>query len=180
MPAARSFTELLFWRRARKWSAAIFQQTANKPFARDERLCVQINDSSESVMSNMAEGFGRGTQEEFIRFLGYALGSLDETCSHLCAAYDRQYLSKDLFAELYGEGIEIRKLTVGFIRSMVLPRGGVRTQNRAKSWSNQVWEIYERVTGKPRPEMFAGSAADSSSRNGEPIEWRWSVLSTQY
>lgn len=171
MSAARSFTELLFWQRARKWSAAIFQQTKTKPFSLDQRLCVQINDSSESVMSNMAEGFGRGTQEEFITFLGYALGSLDETCSHLCAAYDRQYLSKELFAELYREGIAIRKLTVGFIRSMILPRGGVRSQSRTKSWSNQVWEIYERVTGKPRPDVFVSRASDlRSSGNGEPTD----------
>src|SRR5688500_1666356 len=124
MAAARHFTELLFWQRARKWSARIFWETKNAPFSHDQRLTVQINDSSESVMSNMAEGFGRGTQEEFGTFLGYSLGSLDETHSHLCAAYDRKYLSKQLFAELYGEGTEIRKLTVGFIRAMILPRGG--------------------------------------------------------
>ena len=57
--------------------------------------------STESVMANIAEGFGRGTQEEFITFLGYALGSLDETCSHLCAAYDREFLTKDQFAAFY-------------------------------------------------------------------------------
>ena len=51
-------------------------------------------------MSNMAEGFGRGTQEEFITFLGYAIGSLDESQSHLGAAYDRKHLTKDQFAEL--------------------------------------------------------------------------------
>jgi four helix bundle protein len=86
MPAARSFTDLIFWQRARQWSKDIFQRSLQRPFADDERLCRQINDSSESVMSNMAEGFGRGTQEEFITFLGYAIGSLDETRSHLCAA----------------------------------------------------------------------------------------------
>ena len=154
MSAARHFTELLFWQRARRWSADIFSLTQAAPFARDQRLTVQINDSSESVMSNMAEGFGRGTQQEFITFLGYALGSLDETQSHLCAAYDRKYLSKDQFAALYREGTAIRKLTVGFIRSMILPRGGVRTRAKSPSWSNQVWEIYERVTGKPRPPLF--------------------------
>src|SRR6266496_1214096 len=109
MAAARSFTDLIFWQRARKWSAAIFWRTQEQPFAKDQRLCVQINDSSESVMSNMAEGFGRGTQEEFITFLGYALGSLDETQSHLCAAYDRKFISKDEFANLYGGGNELRK-----------------------------------------------------------------------
>jgi four helix bundle protein len=154
MAAARCFTELRFWQRARKWSKVIFDYTQQKPFVRDDRLVIQINDSSESVMSNMAEGFGRGTQEEFIKFLGYAIGSLDETRSHLCAAYDRGYLDKNQFAQLFREGTEIRKLTVAFIRSMILPRGGVRMRGKRPSWSNQVWEIYERVTGKPRPPMF--------------------------
>src|SRR6476646_8476798 len=101
MSAARSFTDLLFWQRARQWSKDIFHLTENQPFAHDERLVRQINDSSESVMANMAEGFGRGTQEEFITFLGYSLGSLDETQSHLCAAYDQQYINKDAFGRLW-------------------------------------------------------------------------------
>src|SRR3990170_4335998 len=120
MAAARSFTDLLFWQRARQWSKDIFQHTQKPPFSKDQRLVVQINDSSESTFANMAEGFGRGTQEEFITFLGYSLGSLDETQSHLCAAYDRGYLGKDQFARLYREGTAIRKLTVAFIRAMVL------------------------------------------------------------
>ena len=169
MPAARSFTELQFWQRARKWSADIFRLTRESPFKTDQRLTVQINDSSESVMSNMAEGFGRGTQAEFIPFLGYALGSLDETQSHLCAAYDRGYLAKDQFAALYGEGTAIRKLTVAFIRAMILPRGGVRTRGKPKNWSDQVWEIYERTTGKPRPELFQTTQHDPPPpRNDRP------------
>jgi hypothetical protein len=102
-------------------------------------------------MSNIAEGFGRGTQEEFVVFLGYAIGSLMETQSHLCAAYDRKYLGKDEFAKLYAEGNELRKMIVGFIRSMVMPRSGVRNIRAAKSWSEKVSEIFERVTGKPPP-----------------------------
>jgi four helix bundle protein len=160
MAAARSFTDLLFWQRARQWSKDIFGLTQQPPFARDQRLVVQINDSSESTFANMAEGFGRGTQEEFITFLGYSLGSLDETQSHLCAAYDREWIDKDTFGTLWSEGIEIRKMTVGFIRSMIMPRGGVRTLGRPKSWSSRVWEIYERVTGEPRPEIFRDTEPD--------------------
>jgi len=169
MPAARSFTELKFWQRARAWSREIYHRTEQPRFARDQRLVVQINDSSESVMSNMAEGFGRGTQEEFIKFLGYALGSLDETQSHLCAAYDRQYLDKEAFADLFREGTAIRKLTVAFIRAMVLRRGGVSSLGKPKNWSNQVWEIYERTTGKRRPAIFeATRPAPVAERDNEP------------
>jgi four helix bundle protein len=65
MPAARSFTDLVFWQCARQWSKAIWLLTQKPPFSRDERLVRQINDSSESTMANMAEGFGRGTQNVF-------------------------------------------------------------------------------------------------------------------
>ena len=77
MPGARSFTELRFWQRARAWSKRIFQLTRREPFRSDRRLVVQINDSSESVAATSAEGFGRGTQGEFVTFLGYSIGSLD-------------------------------------------------------------------------------------------------------
>jgi four helix bundle protein len=157
MSGAHKFTELLMWQKARAWSKEIFNKTQLTPFSKDQRLTVQINDSSESVMSNIAEGFGRGTQEEFVTFLGYALGSLDETCSHLCAAYDRKYLTKDEFAALYASGEEIRKVTIGFIRSMVMPKSGVRHIRPYKSWSERTKEIWERVTGKPFPEKFGNT-----------------------
>lgn len=169
MTAARSFTDLLFWQRARRWSADIFELTRRSPFSGDKRLVAQINDSSESVMSNIAEGFGRATQEQFIMFLGYALGSLDETQSHLCAAYDRGYLDKDQFARLFREGTVIRKLTVAFIRAMILPRSGVRDLGKKPRLSNKVWEIYERVTGAPRPPMYRESHEQPPPpRNDQP------------
>lgn len=175
MPGVRSFTDLLCWQRARQWSKAIFEFTELKPFARDQRLVAQVNDSSESVMSNIAEGFGRGTQAEFITFLGYAIGSLDETKSHLCAAYDRKYLGKDDFAKLFAEGTEIRKMTVGLILSMVKPGGGVKYFRQFKSWTEESWERFERITGKQRPEFFRKRdegepvllARDSFAKDGE-------------
>jgi len=154
MAAVRVFTELKFWQKARDWSKQIFHLTRGEPFRSDRRLVQQINDSSESVMANIAEGFGRGTQAEFVTFLGYAIGSLNETQSHLCAAYDREYLSKDEFGDLFRQGTEIRKMTVAFISSMGRPGTGVKHLRKVPDWSNQVWEIYERVTGKRRPARF--------------------------
>jgi four helix bundle protein len=101
MAAARTFTELKFWQKARVWSKDIFERTENGRFALDRRLVEQINDSSDSAMANVAEGFGRGTQGEFVLFLGYSLGSVNETQSHLCVAYDRRYITKDDFATLF-------------------------------------------------------------------------------
>jgi len=149
-----NFTDLLFWQRGREWSKVIFELTERQRFASDRRLVAQINDSSESVFANVAEGFGRGTQGEFVTFLGYSIGSLNETQSHMCAAYDRRYITKEEFDKLFQEGTEIRKMTVAFIRSMVKPKSGVKHLRKQVSWTDEVWERYERITGKPRPEMF--------------------------
>ena len=66
MAGVTVFTDLRCWQRARIWSKRIFGWTKTRSFVTDQRLVVQINDSSESVMANIAEGFGRGTQGEFI------------------------------------------------------------------------------------------------------------------
>src|SRR5207247_439221 len=132
MAAVTVFTELRIWQRARAWSKNIFQFTQKEPFANDRRLVVQVNDSSESVMANIAEGFGRGTQGEFVTFLGYAIGSLNETQSHVCAAYDRSYLSREDFGPLFQEGTVIRKMTVTFLQSMVLAGSGVKHRRKLR------------------------------------------------
>jgi four helix bundle protein len=163
MAGARTFTELKFWQRARAWGKEIFDASQKEPFVSDRRLRAQINDSTDSVAANIAEGFGRGTQGEFVLFLGYSLGSLNETQSHLCTAYDREYISKDDFGEWFQEGTEIRKMTVGFIKSMVMPGSGVKHQRKYVSWTEQVWENYERITGQKRPALF--ETGESTNRH---------------
>ena len=105
-------------------------------------------------MANVADGFGRGTQGEFVLFLGYSIGSLNETQSHLCADYDRRYITTDEYAKLLQQGTEIRKIIVGFIGSMVMPKSGVKNVKKYVSWTEQVWENYERITGQKRPALF--------------------------
>ena len=160
MAGVRAFTDLKFWQKARMWSKAIFEQTEQSRFTRDRRLVEQINDSSDSTTANIAEGFGRETQGEFVLFLGYSLGSLNETQSHLCTAYDRKYVSNDDFAKLFQDGTEVRKMIIGFIKSMVMPGSGVKHKRQYVSWTEQVWENYERITGLKRPPLFETNAAD--------------------
>ena len=154
MAGVNRFTDLLFWQKSRTWSKDIFHRTRADPFATDRRLVVQINDSSESVMANIAEGFGRGTQGEFVQFLGYSLGSLNETQSHLVAAFDREYLDREDYKRLFAQGTEIRKIMIAFMRSMVKSGSGVKHIRKYKSWSDEVWEMYEKFTGKERPELY--------------------------
>jgi four helix bundle protein len=155
MSGVKKFTELMFWQRSRDLSKEIFFLTKEKPFASDRRLVVQINDSSESTMANIAEGFGRGTQGEFVQFLGYSMGSLLETQSHLVAAYDREYIDADTYRRLFNEGTSVRKMMIAFMKSMTKHGSGVKhIRPPYKSWSSEVWEMYEKFTGEKRPELF--------------------------
>jgi len=87
----------------------------------------------------------------------------------LCVAFDRGYLNRTDYADLFRAGTEIRKLTVAFMQSMVKAGSGVKHVQKFKSWTDQVWETYERVTGKLRPPLFvAGSGAKAS--DVQPIE----------
>ncbi len=160
MAGVRNFTDLLSWQKARDWQKAIWEKTQTQPFKFDHRLVAQINDSTDSVMANIAEGFGRGTQGEFVQFLGYSIASVNETQSHLVVAYDRKYIAKAEYGNLFEAGTEIRKLEVGFMTSMVKPGSGVKNLRPLKSWSEHVWEVYERLTGKTRPAIYIpGSGA---------------------
>lgn len=154
MPGVRNFTDLRIWKGARQWAKDVYLFTQRDEFKSDRRLVDQINASAASVMANIAEGFGRGTQGEFITFLGYAIGSLNETQSHLTVAYDRGHIPRTSYASLFQSGTALRKQIISFMTSMVRPGSGVKKLRKHKSWTDEVWEMYERHTGQQRPELY--------------------------
>lgn len=73
----------------------------NGTFGKDYRFKDQINAAAVSVMSNIAEGFSRRTNKEFVQFLFIAKGSCAEVQSLLYAGLDQRYLSQEKFDSLY-------------------------------------------------------------------------------
>jgi len=67
-------------------------------------------------MANVSEGFDSNSDDEFVRFLRYALRSATEIQSHLYVAVDQGYISKDEFTQLYDQATEVKSLIAGFIR----------------------------------------------------------------
>ena len=120
------------------------------------------------MFANVAEGFGRGTQGEFVQFLGYSLGSLNETQTHLCAAYDREYLSQEEFGAEFQEGTEIRKMMVAFIKSMTKTGSGVKHIRKNKSWTEETWERFETLTGHSRPDWVPRADDSETTSSTKP------------
>ncbi len=88
------FEELEVWKSARALTNRIYKITAQGRFAKDYGLCDQIRRASVSVMSNIAEGYERGGNQEFIQFLSIAKGSCGEVGCQLYVALDQGYVEK--------------------------------------------------------------------------------------
>lgn len=99
MATIKSFEEIEVWKRARVFAKQIYSCTSTGAFSKDYSLKDQINASSGSIMDNIAEGYGRGGNKEFITFLCYTRGSADESRSQLYRAFDRQHISEEVFTK---------------------------------------------------------------------------------
>lgn len=114
--AIKKFEDIQSWKKARKLTQEIYQVTSNTEFNRDFGLKDQIRRAAVSILSNIAEGFERGGDKEFSRFLSIAKGSCGEVRAQLYVALDQGYLSNDGFEELSTQALEISELLQGFIR----------------------------------------------------------------
>jgi four helix bundle protein len=100
MATARSFEELDVWKSARHLVKEIYTVTQAGAFAKDFGLRDQLRRAAVSIVSNIAEGFERTGNPEFIRFLGLAKGSAGEVRAQLYIALDLDYVSEGQFQNL--------------------------------------------------------------------------------
>jgi four helix bundle protein len=112
------FEELIAWQKARKLTARIYRVTNEGSFAKDYGLKDQVRRAAVSSMSNMAEGFERGSLAEFNRFLSISKGSCAELRTQLYIAFDVGYLEKQVFESLLTQAIEVGKI-IGGLRAAV-------------------------------------------------------------
>lgn len=110
------FEDLEAWKTARHLVSAIYTITSKGAFAKDFALRDQIRRAAVSVMSNIAEGFERGGDKEFLHFLSLAKASCGEVRSQLYAALDQEYLNAEQFKSMSDQAIQVSKLIAGFMR----------------------------------------------------------------
>ncbi|MDN3668130.1 four helix bundle protein [Echinicola jeungdonensis] len=113
-----TFEELEIWKEARELSKFIRKQTKLSPFCRDFRFCAQINSASGSIMDNIAEGFERDGNKEFIQFLYIAKGSCGEVRSQSYRALDAEFISLNDHREIMNHTESIKYKINGLINTL--------------------------------------------------------------
>ena len=116
MATVKQFEDLGVWQEARQMVRNIYSVSKERAFYRDCGLRDQIRHASLSTMSNVAEGFERGSRKEFIQFLNVAKGSNGEVRSQLYAALDQNYLSEREFSSMRESAICLSRRLSSFIR----------------------------------------------------------------
>ncbi|MEZ5195989.1 MAG: four helix bundle protein [Bacteroidales bacterium] len=116
MATFERFEDIKTWGKSRELSKLIYSIVNRKEFKNDQSLVWQIKKSSGSIMDNIAEGYERGGNKEFIQFLAIAMGSNAEVRSQLHRALDQELLSNEEMIRLQKLSIEISKMISGLIK----------------------------------------------------------------
>ena len=118
MSEIKTFEDLDAWKRGRELSGRIYDLTKKQEFAKDYGLKDQIRRAAVSAMTNVAEGFERGTNKDFVKFLFIARASAGEVRSLLYVALDQEYISRDEFDQCFGLCVRTSKTIWGLIKSL--------------------------------------------------------------
>jgi len=110
------FEDLEAWKLARELTSLVYTCSGAGNFGRDFALRDQIRRASISIVSNIAEGFERDGDKEFLQFLSMAKGSCGEVRAQLYLALDQKYSSDALFQELTTKAIQLSRVISGLIR----------------------------------------------------------------
>ncbi|MEO1009440.1 MAG: four helix bundle protein [Planctomycetota bacterium] len=118
MSAIKSYRDLVAWQRGRMLVRLVYEATAH--FPTDERfgLTSQMRRAAIGVVSNIAEGYGRGSTPDYARFLRMARGSLFELESQALVALDLEFLSAEGQSEIQDAINECAKPLSGLIASL--------------------------------------------------------------
>jgi four helix bundle protein len=104
------FEQIISWKEARELNKVMGELIDSGRFKQNFRLVNQIEGSAGSIMDNIAEGFERSGNKEFMQFLFIAKGSCGELRSQLYRAFDRKYIDKKEFEKFSLHAMKVSSL----------------------------------------------------------------------
>ena len=118
MLKAKKFEDLTIFQTARNLCKEVYAITKEGGFHKDTRFVQQIRASAGSVMDNIAEGYERDGNKEFINFLFIAKGSCGEVPSQIIRASDVGFIDNETATRLYNDCINLSKAIAKLITSL--------------------------------------------------------------
>jgi four helix bundle protein len=125
MPPLTTFRDLESWQRAMDLAVLVLRSANQLPSAERFGIGSQIRKAVVSIPSNVAEGYGRGSRPDYLRFLHIARGSLNEVITLLLIIERLEYLPPDALQPLRSTADSVGALLHRLIRSLE-PGGGTR------------------------------------------------------
>ena len=116
--AVKHFSELIVWQKAMDLVVEIYQRTETFPQREIFGITNQMRRASVSVPSNIAEGQGRSSTDDFLRFLYIAKGSLQELETQVILSRRLQFLPDDGHQALLTQLCEVARILNGLITSL--------------------------------------------------------------
>ena len=120
--AMKDFRKLLVWEKSHKLTLDIYRVTSLFPREELYGLTSQIRRASVSIPANIAEGCGRDSERELLRFMRIAMGSSSELEYELLLAQDLGFISDEEFNKIQGDLVEVRKMLNAFIQRLKATR----------------------------------------------------------
>src|SRR5262245_1593581 len=115
MAKIEQFEDLVGWQKGRELTRLVYRVSREGEFARDFPLRDQMRAACISITSNIAEGFERGGDKEFIQFLSQAKGSCGEVRSQLYVALDEAYIAEARFHEMKDLALKTSRAIAGLM-----------------------------------------------------------------
>lgn len=113
-----TFRDLLIWQKSMEYVTDIYATTKKFPDEEKFGLVSQLRRSAVSIPSNISEGYGRNSSNEFARFLNIAMGSLFEVQTQIEIAQNLRFIDSKNFEKLYERSREIERMMSSFIKSL--------------------------------------------------------------
>ena len=133
MSTVQKFEDLIVWQKSRLLVKEIYKAFRS---CRDGGFCDQIERAAVSILSNISEGFERGTRQEFLNYLFIAKGSAGEVRAQLYVALDVGYLNIETFKYLNDLATQCSRLLASFIEKV---KGGSRSGMQFKPKKQDHW-----------------------------------------
>ena len=118
-----TFRDLIVWQKAMNLVTAVYRASAEFPTSEQYGLTSQLRRCAVSIPSNIAEGFGRDSTNDYLRFLSIATGSLYESQTQLEIARNLDFLAEQQFTQLLEQTREIERMLNSLTRSLKGRRG---------------------------------------------------------